>query len=198
MLDVEETAQRLRTRTEMEVSVLNDIHFPTHASKYWQAVREQSGMFENITLLSFKYKKSKIKLKILRERALSEKDALQKELKQARIEEKEYELRCMRLRASAIIRELMDWSEIKANEIIKMSLDEIENVNNHQLISYTVRWIKQSCNMGNAATPGEINNLVGQLNSGLRLCIKRGVFEEVMSRIDNKIAEKIKLDYGIK
>ena len=32
--------QVFRTRTEMEVSVLNDTNFPTHASKYWQSVRE--------------------------------------------------------------------------------------------------------------------------------------------------------------
>jgi len=37
-----------RTRTEMEVSVLNDLKHPTHASKYWQAMREQSSFYSRI------------------------------------------------------------------------------------------------------------------------------------------------------
>ena len=30
--------QIFRTETEMRISVLNDVKFPTNASKYWQAV----------------------------------------------------------------------------------------------------------------------------------------------------------------
>ena len=34
-----------RTETEMKYSVLNDIHFPPPAAKYFQCVREQDAFF---------------------------------------------------------------------------------------------------------------------------------------------------------
>ena len=34
--------QVFRTETEMRFSVLNDLKYPTKASKYWQCVREQN------------------------------------------------------------------------------------------------------------------------------------------------------------
>ena len=40
-----EVKQVWRTETEMRYSVLNDVSFPTPASKYWQAVREQDVFF---------------------------------------------------------------------------------------------------------------------------------------------------------
>ena len=40
--------QMFRTETEMRVSVLNDLKHPTVAAKYWQAVREQNVMFEQL------------------------------------------------------------------------------------------------------------------------------------------------------
>ena len=62
-----ETAQVFRTRTEMEMSVLNDLHFPTPDSKYWQCVREQNVMFGELVGLSFEYRKNRVEqLKELR------------------------------------------------------------------------------------------------------------------------------------
>ena len=45
-----------RTTTEALFSVLNDVKFPTAASKYHQAKREQLVMFENLVGLSFDYR----------------------------------------------------------------------------------------------------------------------------------------------
>ena len=64
-------AQVFRTRTEMEVSVLNDMNFPTPDSKYWQCQREQGVHFHELVMLSYEYRKNlveirkhKLKLKI--------------------------------------------------------------------------------------------------------------------------------------
>ena len=38
--------QIFRTETEMRFSVLNDLRYPTKASKYWQCVREQNVYLE--------------------------------------------------------------------------------------------------------------------------------------------------------
>ena len=48
LIDTYTKRQLFRTDTEARMSVLNDGNFPTLASKYWQAVREQSVMFENL------------------------------------------------------------------------------------------------------------------------------------------------------
>jgi hypothetical protein len=41
----------------MEVSVLDDVHFPTPDAKYWQSVREQSVHFSELIRLSFDYRR---------------------------------------------------------------------------------------------------------------------------------------------
>jgi len=69
-------AQMFRTRTEMEVSVLNDIKHPTSDSKYWQAVREQNVMFQELVMLSYEYRKNKIEIEILKRDILEETDSL--------------------------------------------------------------------------------------------------------------------------
>ena len=81
-------AQTFRTRTEMEISVLNAIKHPTPASKYWQSVREQNVMFNELVMLSYEYRKNLIKIKILQKKIETEKDELQKELLQIEIEKK--------------------------------------------------------------------------------------------------------------
>jgi hypothetical protein len=45
--------QIFRTDVEMRVSVLNDSKFPDNASKYWQVIREQNSMFEQVMISSF-------------------------------------------------------------------------------------------------------------------------------------------------
>ena len=70
-----------RTRTEMEVSVLNDLKFPSPASKYWQSVREQNVMFTELANLSYEYRKKLVEIKILKRDIENRNDELQKELK---------------------------------------------------------------------------------------------------------------------
>jgi len=71
--------QIFRTETEMRFSVLNDLKYPTKASKYWQCVREQNVYLENLMSLSFEYRRDEVKLKRLEQKIKEEKDPLKKE-----------------------------------------------------------------------------------------------------------------------
>ena len=77
--------QIFRTETEMRFSVLNDMKYPTPASKYWQCVREQNVYLENLMTLSFEYRRNEVKIKKLQEKLLTEEDTLKKELYQIEI-----------------------------------------------------------------------------------------------------------------
>lgn len=174
-------SQVFRTRTEMEVSVLNDLKFPSHASKYWQSVREQNVMFVELVNLSYEYRKKLVEIKKLKRDLESETDELEKELKEIEIEQEHFNLIQMEKTAQDRIREIEQWSEIKEREAKEMTEEELKDVNNHQLVSYTQRWIRQAIAMGNNGSPAERQNLIGQLESGLKICKKNNLLEEVKS-----------------
>jgi hypothetical protein len=191
------TTQIHRTRTEMEVSVLNDTKFPTPASKYWQSLREQGVMFEELILLSFEYRKRKVEVKILKRKFTKEEDDLERELLQIEIEKEQYILSAQERVAKARIREIKDWSEIKAREMSLMNGDDLEDSDHHQLISYTKRWIQQSILMGNNGSPSEIQNLLGQLRSGIKTCMRLGLLDIVLQGFNENIQNDIKRSYGV-
>ena len=199
--ELEETfnsVQVHRTRTEMEVSVLNDLKHPTPASKYWQSVREQSVMFDGVAMLSFDYRKEKVEIKILSKKIEAETDELERELLEIEFERKTFILNNMERSAKAKVREIQDWSDIKHREATKMSEGELADVGNHQLISYTRRWINQTIEMGGNGSPSEKQNLLGQLRSGINLCIKTGIIHKVLEAYGATIKEHILLEYGVK
>jgi len=75
-----ERVQIFRTRTEMQVSVLTNAKHPTPDSKYWQAVREQNVMFQELVMLSYEYRKNAVEIKKLERDFHQETDELEKEL----------------------------------------------------------------------------------------------------------------------
>lgn len=186
-----------RTRTEMEVSVLNDTKFPTPASKYWQSVREQAVMFEELILLSFEYRKKSVEVKILKRDLGVEEDDLERELLQIKIEKEQYVLSAQERVAKARIREIQDWSEIKSREMALMNGEDMKDADHHQLISYTKRWIQQSFLMGNNGSPAERQNLLGQLRSGITSCIRLGLLDVVLEGFPRKIQNDVKKSYGV-
>lgn len=190
-------SQVFRTRTEMEVSVLNDIRFPTHSSKYWQAVREQNVFFGELVMLSYEYRKNIVEIKKLQRDLDKEKDDLEKELLEIEIEKKMFISKNQEKTAKDRIRELKAWSEIKEREAKSMDKEDLGDVDNHQLISYTIRWIKQSIEMGGNGSPAERQNLLGQLRSGILACIEKGILDKVLADFPRDIRRKIKKDYGI-
>ncbi len=190
-------SQVFRTRTEMEISVLNEIKHPTPESKFWQATREQNVMFTELVMLSYEYRKNAVKAKIIQRDINSEKDDLKKELLEIELEKKLFSLKIQEKTAKDRIREVKAWSEIKEREAKKMSKEALADVDNHQLISYTIRWIKQSIAMGNTGSPSERQNLLGQLRSGVLGCIQNKVLHKVLENFSEEVKARIKKDYGI-
>ena len=167
--------QVFRTETEMRFSVLNDMKYPTKASKYWQCVREQNVYLENLMSLSFDYRRTEVKLKRLEQKLKDETDELKKELIQIDIDEKTYSKANMELTAKDRMREIKLWSQLK-KEVDDGTFDK-ENVNTHQLESYH----KIMLNRKDTLTPGssqpEVFNVLGQLETIERVKKERGQLE---------------------
>lgn len=178
-------SQIFRTRTEMEVSVLNDIKFPTPASKYWQSVREQNVMFNELVMLSYEYRKNLIEIKILERDIAGQTASLERDLLQIELEKKTYLARNHERVAKDRIREIRAWSDIKAREAEKMTSVELSGVDHHQLVSYTKRWLRQAAVMTDTVSQGERQNLLGQLQSGLKACQREGLLLDVFKGFDH-------------
>ena len=167
--------QVFRTETEMRFSVLNDMKYPTKASKYWQCVREQNVYLENLMSLSFDYRRTEVKLKRLEQKLKDETDELKKELIQIDIDEKTYSKANMELTAKDRMREIKLWSQLK-KENDDGTFDK-QNVNTHQLESYH----KIMLNRKDTLTPGssqpEVFNVLGQLQTIERVKKERGQLE---------------------
>jgi len=183
--------QMFRTPTEMRVSVLNDVKHPTPDSKYWQSVREQNVMYTETINMSYEYRKEQVELKKLIRKLETEPDDLERELLKIQIEQKEWQMINMEKTAKARIGELAEWSAIKAELEQDMNFSK-ENVDQHQLMSYTSRWINQFFIMGDTGTPGERQNLIGQMNSGLKRISDLGLMEEFIGKFDEVNQEELR------
>jgi len=155
------TTQIFRTRTEMEICVLNDLKHPTADSKYWQAQREQKVMFHELVMLSYEYRKNLVEIKKLEKSLSKEEDDLERELLLIEIEKQKFISVNQERVAKDRIREIQAWHEIK--DILKPQLQHgTDDVNTHQLISYHNRFVNQAQSLDAMSGP-ERNNLLGQL-----------------------------------
>ena len=162
--------QMWRTDTEARFSVLNDAKHPTNASKYWQAVKEQSVFAEQFTLLSFNYRRNEIKIKKIKhqiehleaddEFALME---LEVDLDECLFNKKEY-----KRQALDRVREIQMWSDIK-KELTDAEDFDTENVNTHQIESYLQILENRRITLSPSSSQPEIMNVLGQLNTLRRL-----------------------------
>lgn len=191
-----EKQQFFRTKTEMEISVLNDLKFPTSDSKYWQSIREQSVMYSELIRLSFDYKKNLIEIKKLNRDIEKEYDDLDRELLEVDLEEKLFNKWQMEKTAKERIREILEWQNIIKREGELMETDGT-SPDDHQLISYTQRWIKQRIAMGDNGSPAERHNLFGQLQTGLNRCKQRGILEEVIKPFPPEIKKTIRSEQNV-
>lgn len=180
------TQQVFRTRTEMEISILNDIKFPSPDSKYWQSVREQDVMFTELIRLSFNYRKNEVGIKKIEQQLKKELDIFDKELLQIELEEKIFGRLEMKRIQKDRIREILEWQNIKDNLGLEMKYST-EDVNEHQLVSYTQRWIQQQIQMGSSGSPPERWNLLGQLDKGIKMCKEKQCLDKVLKIFDNDI-----------
>jgi len=154
------TAQIFRTRTEMIVSVLNDIKHPTPDSKYWQAVREQNVMFHELAMLSYEYRKNELEIRKLQRDQLAEEDELEKELINVEIEKKPFIGHNMERTAQDRIREIIEWSNIKAELRPQMSFGD-QDVNEHQLTAMKKRFEFEASLVGQSTSPADARNILG-------------------------------------
>jgi len=155
-----DTVQMFRTRTEMIVSVLNDMKRPTPDAKYWQAVREQNSMFHELINLSFAYRKNVIEIKKLKEAQELAADPLDKELIQIEIEQREFGAIGMERTARERIREIMLWSQLK-NDLLPQLEYGVEDVNLHQLKAMKISFERQARMVTPHTPPAEAQNIIG-------------------------------------
>lgn len=191
-------SQVFRTDTEARISVLNDVKFPTPASKYYQSLREMNVHQCELVNLLYDYEDKKQDLKIIRAEIMdleeqlgnsdreSEKIKLSAQIKKKEIElaKTSFSLKTMKRMADGRKQEIMQWDKI-LKELTPV-LDELQIPKNdpdaHQKVSYAVRFIRQARNsflsnveMGTA----EANNLLGQLTTNMKVIREEGLEETV-------------------
>ena len=193
--DTMEKRQIFRTETEMEVSVLNDIKHPTNASKYWQAVREQAVMFENLVAASFDYRRNEVQIKRLEKKLAEATDEFDREDAQIDLDECIFKRANMESTAKDRIREIRLWSQIKG-ELDDGSFDTTD-VNTHQLVSYAQRFILQASNAPADMPVAEANNLKGQLVTAVKELEQRGALNEVLASLPRHVVDKVLVSTGL-
>ncbi len=155
--------QIFRTETEARISVLQDMKYPTKASKYWQCVREQNVFLENLMGLSFDYRRNDVKIKRLEKKIEEEGDDLKKELWQIDLDEKRYSKASMELTAKDRMRELKMWSKLKVE--FNDGTFDTGDVNQHQLESYNKIMQHKSKTLTPGSSQAEVFNVMGQLQT---------------------------------
>ena len=176
--------QMFRTKTEMEFSVLNDSKHPTPASKYWQAVREQSSHFEGLMDLSFEGRKVEVRIKQMDERILKEKDELEKQILIIERDEKVYQQANLQLIAKDRMREIKEWSNLKKK--LDDNTFNTKDVNAHHLNSYLLQYQKKEKNLTPGTSVSEKFNIMGQLMTLKRIVKGR-------KKLENKYKKSIPL-----
>ena len=155
--------QVFRTETEMRMSVLQDMKYPTKAAKYWQCVREQNVFLENLMNLSFDCRRNEAKIKWLEKKIETEKDDYKLEKYKIDLDEARYGLANMQLVARDRMREIKLWSTLK-KEFNDGSFDT-KDVNRHQLESYHHIMKNKAETLTSGSSQPEVFNVLGQLKS---------------------------------
>ena len=155
--------QVFRTETEMRMSVLQDMKYPTKAAKYWQCVREQNVFLENLMSLSFDCRRSEAKVKWLEKKIETEQDEYKLEKYKIDLDEARYGLANMQLVARDRMREIKLWSTLK-KEFDDGSFDT-KDVNKHQLESYHHIMKNKAETLTSGSSQPEVFNVLGQLKT---------------------------------
>jgi hypothetical protein len=195
LADTLKKRQMFRTETEMAISVLDDIHYPTPAAKYWQSVREQAGMFEALVSTSFQYRRNEVQIKRVTKRLEECTDEFDREEAQIELDECLFKRASMEFESKDRIRELKLWSQIK-KELDDGSFDTTD-VNTHQLVSYAQRFILQASNAPENMPVAEANNLMGQLQTTIKELSQQNLLEQVLRGLPQPIVDRVLVDKGI-
>ena len=161
--DTHSKVQIYRTETEMRYSVLNDGRFPTKASKYWQAVREQNVFYTTLRAEAYQYRKLLVEIKKLERSIENEKDDLELELLEIELEEKMWHKEERERNGADRVREIEHWSRIK-KELDDGSFDT-QNVDAHQKESLKLQLQERAKNLTPGSSQGEMINVIGPLKT---------------------------------
>jgi len=161
--DTHSKVQIYRTETEMRYSVLNDGRFPTKASKYWQAVREQNVFYTTLRAEAYQYRKLLVEIKKLERSIENEKDDLELELLEIELEEKMWDKEERERNGADRVREIEHWSRIK-KELDDGTFDT-QNVDTHQKESLKLQLQERAKNLTPGSSQGEMINVIGPLKT---------------------------------
>lgn len=166
-----------RTQTEAEVSVLNDLKFPTAAAKFHQAAREQVVFFDNLLRLSFDYQRKLLDVEEIQDQ-LKNADPGSMKARRLNIDLKEaiYTLSVMQHEGRERVREIVMWEDIKQKCLFDDPSIHPDDKNADQIIGFTLSHIRKLPSAFRSATdPGSANNIIGQAISGLKKCDELGI-----------------------
>jgi len=163
-------SQMFRPKYLMEVSVLEDVRFPTPDSKYWQAVLERNVMFQNLCFLYFDYKEKLVDIKIKDAEILNLVET-HTELSNAQAEKLNIQKDRFKMQTEFIkkearerVREIRDWTEIirKLEPEMKYSKDNPEE---HMPESYLIRFAEQT-NLIKELGASDMNGAINTIAQG--------------------------------
>jgi|DEB0MinimDraft_10_1074344.scaffolds.fasta_scaffold10116_9 hypothetical protein len=177
-----EKRQIWRDEVDMRVSVLNDRKHPTKAAKYWQANREYSVFYEQLTMLAFDYQETCIDIEEIENKLTEEDDEFKLKRLGVELQRKLYLKRNQELQSKDRVRELRLWKDImtelddgsfntqdssdhKALSLVKADLLHVMQVENKQI----------------QLSQGEMANLYGRCQTGLKYAEDKGILEDVVS-----------------
>ena len=155
--------QVYRTEAQMRYAVLNDNSFPTKAGKYWQCVREQASMYENLVWLSFEFRKDKIDLEKTTELYEKTSDKYEKQLLEIEIDKIKWRLENAKRVGNDRVREIEAWSKLK-KELDDGTFDT-ENVETNKLEDMYKSLLARADVLAPHHGPSEILNVHGPLDT---------------------------------
>ena len=163
--DTVQKRQIYRTETEMRISVLNNGSHPTKASKYWQCVREQSMMYEQLRINIYEFRRRQAKILGLKDKKNKSDDQYEQMELQVDIEEMEWSLENIKQQAMDRVRELKLWSKIK-KELNDGSFDT-KDVNTHQAETLELQLQNRLNALTSGSSQGEVLNVIGPLQTAM-------------------------------
>jgi len=181
--DTVQKRQIYRTETEMRISVLNNGSHPTKASKYWQCVREQSMMYEQLRINIYEFRRRQAKILGLKDKKNKSDDQYEQMELQVDIEEMEWSLENIKQQAMDRVRELKLWSKIK-KELDDGSFDT-KDVNVHQAETLELQLQNRLNALTSGSSQGEVLNVVGPLETVMNMLGKPNELYKLINTGEN-------------
>ena len=165
--DTVQKRQIYRTETEMRISVLNNGSHPTKASKYWQCVREQGMMYEQLRINIYEYRRREAKILGMKDKLKKSKDKYEKMELQVDIEEMQWSLENIKQQAMDRVRELKLWSKIKKE--LDDGAFNTTDVNVHQAETLELQLQNRLNALTQGSSQGEVLNVIGPLQTVMEM-----------------------------